>query len=167
MCVPTHAVLVIRKRGRSPRGVWRKKRRTPVEGRGTPWGGWKEREKKKRREDDRTYVIRDRHKAADPWEYRACASGQLARGLHELHGVVTLSPPAVTALPIHAASLRVHARASHSVDPRISSSPRDQVGATGVTGVHLAPSSLRPFRGGEVEASRAAARGDHPYRVIK
>lgn len=70
------------------------------------------------REDDRTYAVRDRHKAVNPWEYRACASGQLARGLHELRGGIFGSLPA-RPRPLFLLSISGYAslHARHSADP--------------------------------------------------
>lgn len=84
MCVPIHTprswsareeggiLVVFGKRGRMVGG-----RRTVDSAKGGKTRqGW---------EDDRTYAVHGHHKAANPWEYRACASGP-ARGLHELYG---------------------------------------------------------------------------------
>lgn len=62
MCVPTHAALVVRTRG----------------GHLVMFGKRGVTERKKRKGKDRTYPVRGayigRHKARNPWEYRACAS---------------------------------------------------------------------------------------------
>lgn len=81
----THAALVVRARedGGNFCGVW--KERPNVGGRRTD-GGAKGGRTRQGWEDDRTYGVHGRHKAANPWEYRACASGP-ARGLHELYGL--------------------------------------------------------------------------------
>lgn len=51
-----------------------------------------------------TYAVHGRHKAANPWEYRACASGP-ARGLHELYGLsFSLSPPPSLSLRVPSSS---------------------------------------------------------------
>jgi len=60
------------------------RKRANVGGRRTT-GGAKGGKTRQEWEDDRTCAIYGRHKAANPWEYRACASGP-ARGLHELYG---------------------------------------------------------------------------------
>lgn len=55
-------------------------------GRRRTTGGAKGGKMRQEWEDDRTCAIHGRHKAVNPWEYRACASGP-ARGLHELYGL--------------------------------------------------------------------------------
>lgn len=78
MCVPTHAVVRIHTRKKKKSRVWKEK--------STAEGKKRKRERGERRRG-RTgpMAVRGRHKARNPWEYRACASGP-ARVLHELWG---------------------------------------------------------------------------------
>lgn len=79
MCVPTHAV---------PRGPHT--RRNLVFGKRRVYNlGGKEKEGGEGRAGP--MAVRGRHKARNPWEYRACASGP-ARVLHELWGGLLPTP---------------------------------------------------------------------------
>jgi len=88
MCVPIHTPRSWSMQKRMVGGgggilvMFRK--RANVGGRRTI-GGAKGGKTRQEWEEDRTCAIYGRHKAANPWEYRACASGP-ARGLHELYG---------------------------------------------------------------------------------
>jgi len=88
MCVPTHVALVVHAREDArgnPCGVWKE---SPNAGGRRTVGSAKGGKTRQGWEDDRTYAVHGRHKAANPWEYRACASP--ARGLHELYGLFFL-----------------------------------------------------------------------------
>lgn len=94
----THAALVVRAREDGGIPVVFGKRGLNAGGRRTV-GGAKGGRTRQGWEDDRTY---GHHKAANPWEYRACASGP-ARGLHELYGLsFSLRVPLFFLKPLHA-----------------------------------------------------------------
>lgn len=156
MCVPIHTPRSWFARGRiggeNPCGVWKE---SPNAGGRRTIGGAKGERMRQGWEDDRTYAVHGRHKAANPWEYRACASGP-ARGLHELYGL-SLFPPRFSLLP-QTSGCSLHAW--HS-------GPRTEISSTrGYVKRATSPASMLPptARAGRVSV---AWMQKEPYRWAK
>lgn len=138
--------------GENPCGVWKE---SPNAGGRRTAGGAKGGRMRQGWEDDRTYAVHGRHKAANPWEYRACASGP-ARGLHELYGL-SFFPPRSSLLH-QTSGCSLHAR--HS-------GPRTEISSTrGYIKRATSPASMLPptARAGRVSV---AWMQKEPYRWAK